>query len=105
MHAKQERFDSLNYCDDMVFLTLVYLPFCNQISFIYRSGACFDVMLFTISTSCSESNESIVEAHHRSRLFRRKIRVYGQSTRQDHPLGNTDNLAVLLTILILVCYL
>ena len=34
--------------------------FCNQTSrFIYRSGACFDATLFTISTSYSQSNKSI----------------------------------------------
>jgi len=60
MHAKQKHVDSLNYFSDMVFLRPVYLSFCNQISrFIYRSGACFDVILFTISTSYIQSNESI----------------------------------------------
>jgi len=46
MHAKQE-------CVlDTVFLTHVYLSVCNQTrGFINRSGSCFDVILFTISTS------------------------------------------------------
>ena len=46
---------------DTVFLTPVYLSFvCNQTSrFINQSGACFDAILFIISTSDSQSNKSI----------------------------------------------
>jgi len=36
-------------------------PFCNQTSLlINRGGACFDAILFIISTSYSQSNVSIV---------------------------------------------
>jgi len=59
---KQRRVDNLNYFNDMVFLTPVYLSFVfdNQTRcFINRSGACFDATLCIISTSDSQSNKSI----------------------------------------------
>jgi len=56
MHVKQERVDSLNYLNDTLLLTLCVCLFCNKISrFNYRSN---DAILFTISTSYSQSNES-----------------------------------------------
>jgi len=53
MHAKQERVDRLIYFNDTLFETPIYC-FCNQTS-LYRSGACFDAILF----SYSQSNASI----------------------------------------------
>ena len=46
---------------DTVFLTPVYLSFfvTKQVVFINQSGACFDAILFIISTSESQSNKSI----------------------------------------------
>ena len=93
MHAKQERVDRLNCFNDKVFLIPVYLSFCNQIScFISGSGACFDAMLFAISTSYSQSNESIGWGSTGSCVYRRKSRVYEQYTQQDHPMGNTEKI-------------
>jgi len=37
MHAKQERFDSVNYFNDMVFLTPVYLSFLQPNKSFYLS--------------------------------------------------------------------
>ena len=34
----------------------------------------------------------LVEAPHGSRVYRRNSRVYGQYTRQDHPMGNTEQI-------------
>jgi len=60
MLLKQERVNSVNFFNDTLFLTPMYLSFCIQTSrFIYRSHACFDAILFTIFTSYSQSNESI----------------------------------------------
>ena len=57
MHAKQERDERLNYSNDTVFLTHVYLFVLQpNKSFFYRSGACFDAILFITSTSSSQSN-------------------------------------------------
>ena len=59
MHANQERDDSLNYFNDTMFLTPVYLSFLQPNKSFYLSrDFCFDAILFTISTSYSQLNES-----------------------------------------------
>jgi len=59
MHTKQEHVDILNYFSDTVCNTWIFL-FCIQRScFIYWNGTCFDAVLFPISTSYSQWNESI----------------------------------------------
>jgi len=88
MCVKQERVDSFKYLNDMLFLTPVWVFFCNQTShFNYRS----DAMLLTISTNYSQSNESNGWGSIWD-IKERKSRVYEQYTRQDHPMENTETI-------------
>ena len=59
--CENERVDSLNYLNETVFSTPVYLSFLqpNKLYYLYRIGAFLHAMWFTISTSYSQSNESI----------------------------------------------
>ena len=90
MHAKQERVDSLNYFNDTLFLTPVYLSFFTSKQIVLLIEAA------PVSTSCCLPS-LLATANQISRLGepcirKKRTRVCGQYTRQDHPVGNTDTI-------------
>ena len=64
---------------------------------MYRSGSCCLPSLLSTDNQMSR----LGGASHGSRVYRRKSRVYGQYTRQDHPMGNTETSCSIINVYIL----
>ena len=93
MHTKQELVESLNYSNDTVFLTQCICLFSTKQVVLFIEAApvstpyCLPSLLAT-SNQISRTGE----ASHGSHVYGRESRVYEQYTRQNHPMGNTEQI-------------
>ena len=92
MHA--EPVDSLNNFNDPVFLTPVCLFATIQVVLFidavpFLTPYCLPLLLAKANQiTCSRTGK----APYWSRVYKRKSRLYGQYTRQDHPMANTEKI-------------
>ena len=100
MHAKQERVESLNYSNDMMFLTLVYLSFLqpNKSFYLSKQQLFRRHIIYHLYQLQPINTSQTGKAPHGSRVYGRKSRVYEQYTRQDHPMGNTEKYCSIMNI-------
>ena len=90
MHAQQERVDSLNYFNDTVFLTPVSLATKEVVLLIEAAPVSMPYYLSSLATV--NQMRRLGEDPHGSRVYRRKSRVCGQYTRQDHPMETSERI-------------